>query len=849
MPKINYKDIGEIQDCRYSLATIKSVDTSTDTCVLDTGDTALIFYHCTKDSTLRDNGAVENGATGFAEGDKVVVLRKIDGSKIYVIAHVDGLRSCGGVVELISAGNSYAVRYKITDSIISKTSDLIPYSPNYVIFSSYFTFKPEHPYADQTEESCVCVVNQISNLASDTVFTMSSHRNDWHYIPFAWIAWPLWLATLLCIGTPEEETMYHPGLSAAVYGGKVHWNHTVSGGTDGSRLHVIRYIDQEKRLYRPGKVDLKYDNSLDGKPVLNDDKTQKYLMTEVGKTTVIEHGLPHDIYAMSIYGKKPYTRGNDGRVTSYNERMVVGGGSWIINEGDEGSLSGGGKIQFNSTMFFWPFIPYMWEIPYFNVFECYNDDPIYGRYMGPGSGSVWIRGWDYKDQIPFSGEYNEVKHTDSAVFNGQSTQYSNYYAPRPQWIWGTDANTPSPSGSWTDVNSTSYKYTAAVTKSVPIGPVCGRKDLYVTNTIDIAGSCESNITTVNTKASTFAIYFYTHFPFYPGWWGEHYGMGTDVSTIDRDYTNHYEITGNVQSSIKVGETIIDAGIGIMSYVGHREKNVFCNIMFSIQPRASETIPGWWTFTKDSSGDRTDTELITGIMNRSMTVFAVLDYDSESNFKSKSESGITTLKEAFALVYKKITIIHNISRERTQNSIIDTQGYPDSDINNSGAGFNGWPREPGRKWDGLDLPPRFEGDTNPDDIATTDATTITGSRVVEYILYTNVDGVISTKSLATFTGGIGSGSGYRCYGIVVKVSDNVILVSYDLDKFVTPSNAQFNYDSALNYEDWNTSLSGVVMWETERRVVGIVDPNNGHECFDEFTPIPEEIYSISMKGRA
>jgi hypothetical protein len=45
MPKINFENIGDLQDYRWSVATITSIDSSTDTCVLSTGETALIFYH------------------------------------------------------------------------------------------------------------------------------------------------------------------------------------------------------------------------------------------------------------------------------------------------------------------------------------------------------------------------------------------------------------------------------------------------------------------------------------------------------------------------------------------------------------------------------------------------------------------------------------------------------------------------------------------------------------------------------------------------------------------------------------------------------------------------------------
>jgi predicted transglutaminase-like cysteine proteinase len=91
---LNFTDIGDLQDYRYSVATVVSVDNATDTCVLSTGETALIFYHCLPESELRDNGAIVGGAKGFRAGQGVVVLKKFDGSKIYVIGHTNGITRC-----------------------------------------------------------------------------------------------------------------------------------------------------------------------------------------------------------------------------------------------------------------------------------------------------------------------------------------------------------------------------------------------------------------------------------------------------------------------------------------------------------------------------------------------------------------------------------------------------------------------------------------------------------------------------------------------------------------------------------------------------------------------------------
>lgn len=851
MPTHDFENIGDVLNFEILKGKITAIDSATDTCTVTVAGSsreALIFYHCNPDSIARDNGAIEGGAAGFKVDDEVVVLINSDKSVIKVIGHVDGIRPCW-LVELISAGGSYSANYNISNLGITKVGLLNPYTHGYTVFDKYFTFKPESPFADITEESCVCVVpgapiNLVANVAADNVLGAAiNHKDDWHYILFTWVPWPLWLIQLACQPTYEEDQMYHPGLSAAVYGGKVHWSHSpTTAGADGTRQHIIRYIDQEKRLYRPGRIDLKYDNNLDGTPVLNEDKTQKYLMTETGKIT----GPPVS-YAMSVYGKKPFTRGSDGRVSSYNERMVVGSGSiWTMNEGYEGSLQGGGKIQFNSTMFFWPFIPYMWEIPNFNVFEYSNADPLYGRYMGPGVGSAYIRGWHLGYDTPPNDDPNDIPElADAAIFNGEAPLTSSVSAPRPVHI--PYGGPQSASGSWVDTVSAPYKYTVNVEKSVPVGPVCNGKVLFVKNVINIIGTCEATIVTNSTKSSSFDLMFYSMVGFWPGWYGKDYGCGVDVSHTGRVYVNDYNVNGTVVSSLIFGDVVIDSHPGTMHYKGRRDKLITVDSSVDIHTtHLHELYPTIWAYDKIVSGTRVDTEKITGIMNRSLIIFAALDYDSESNFLYNEVNCA-----AVAVVYKKITISHNISRERHVDSTIDTKGYPISEIESIGAGFNGWPRNPGETFIGTPLPV-IGGNTNPDGIVTADETTATGTRVVEYILYANVDGREYRKTLATFVGGIGSGSGQRCYGVVCKLQSGKLLVTYDLDNFVTPSSAQFNYDSPLNFEDWNKSLSGVNMWETSKRIVGIVDlsatDSFGNDLFDEQEPIPNEVYSISIKGK-
>jgi len=123
MPKLNFTDIGDLQDYRYSVATIKAIDSATDTCTLNQiPETALIFYHCAADSVLRSNGAITGGSAGFAVGSSVVVLQKHDKSKTYVVAHTDGIRACGGYAVFVSSfaslSKSVAIIWDIKNNVL-----------------------------------------------------------------------------------------------------------------------------------------------------------------------------------------------------------------------------------------------------------------------------------------------------------------------------------------------------------------------------------------------------------------------------------------------------------------------------------------------------------------------------------------------------------------------------------------------------------------------------------------------------------------------------------------------------------------------------------------------------------
>jgi hypothetical protein len=98
MPSHDFKDIGDVLDFDILRGTITAIDSATDTCTVTVdGDSleALLFYHCEPDSILRDNGAIEGAAAGFAVDDEVIVMVRKDQKVVKVIAHIDGVRHCG----------------------------------------------------------------------------------------------------------------------------------------------------------------------------------------------------------------------------------------------------------------------------------------------------------------------------------------------------------------------------------------------------------------------------------------------------------------------------------------------------------------------------------------------------------------------------------------------------------------------------------------------------------------------------------------------------------------------------------------------------------------------------------
>lgn len=131
MPRKNFRNIGELQGYEYIRGVIIGTpDNETDTCTVEiTGSRYVsvpIFYHCTPDAQVRENGAIIGGAAGFAEGDAVAVLKQRPGleDKIFVIAHLEGIRPCRFILIVSTKDGAEAIAWDLLSNTIAveKTS-------------------------------------------------------------------------------------------------------------------------------------------------------------------------------------------------------------------------------------------------------------------------------------------------------------------------------------------------------------------------------------------------------------------------------------------------------------------------------------------------------------------------------------------------------------------------------------------------------------------------------------------------------------------------------------------------------------------------------------------------------
>ncbi len=737
-----------------------------------------------------DNGAVLKTIFNGTATLSLISVPPVSSKLLSKVKAVENIVHTVYKVDLVSNDKAYSGLYVAIPDEIFRVGDLYQEEKWYTEFDGYFTLDTTN--LDRYEESCVCITNGIANTAADNVNVMSTdHKDDWHAKKFAWVGFPLNWAGVYHVNS-YSATWAHPGLESRSSGTGFHWSHSPYTYGGDARFHYSRGIDLEKRIYRPGRVDLYTDDG------------SAYLMT----TTLRKQ-----------YGKTPWTRDISGKVIRYNERVESSGvGTWTQNQPGD-----------NWIMYLWPFVPYLWELPYFFIFSWSGNDVVYGQCYIPETG-VASKQWSYIYTNITGVEVSEVKSTDAASFNGTPVITTTYTSPRPHYEWsrGSPVLVDGPlSNTWNDTTNSSNNWSSSIEKTVPIGPVCNGNILSFTNKVVLSGSYTYTKTTDHTKSTDFGDGVYLFPPSYTEMWG--LGTWTDTSSIGNNESTKYSIAGTVTSSLKYDSATIDSGSGVLSYSAERTTTMYYSGVYQWINDHMDPFGGGAVGHAVSTGTRQDNSVTTVSCNRSMIGFEVLDYDSETNFNLDNDT-----VAAFAVVYKRITVTNSLPRNISSSSNINS-GSAQAGMLSAGGGFNSVPREP-----------------TSGEITSSDVSSRTGTRLVEYVLYVNVNGTVYTKTLATFTGGIGTGSGQRCYGVVVKVMTTQVVVTYDLENFVADQGAQnntFGYDSPLNYEDWNTCNSSKI-WSTYKRVIGIVNlsdsSNWAYNLFDECDPIPDEVYGINIR---
>lgn len=100
--KVDHPNLGDVVNTAYLPGIIKYVDTAEDLCSVEVDGVMYVsiplFYHCTPDSILRSNGALEGASDAFEVNDQVIVQCTKNTSTsinaVRVVGFVSGLKPC-----------------------------------------------------------------------------------------------------------------------------------------------------------------------------------------------------------------------------------------------------------------------------------------------------------------------------------------------------------------------------------------------------------------------------------------------------------------------------------------------------------------------------------------------------------------------------------------------------------------------------------------------------------------------------------------------------------------------------------------------------------------------------------
>lgn len=236
--------------------------------------------------------------------------------------------------------------------------------------------------------------------------------------------------------------------------------------------------------------------------------------------------------------------------------------------------------------------------------------------------------------------------------------------------------------------------------------------------------------------------------------------------------------------------------------------------------------------------RSETRTTVSNASRAMTVFEVLDYDSNTYVL------VNDLRvQVVALIYKKVTISHIQQRRYTANN------------NNGDASFY--------KDSKLQSEPIWYMDASP----ASDHYTGTGTRNVEYILAYVVGNTRNSISLNTVSISVNSSreedgtyaelivgggetfirkqqsifsvNGERLYGVTINCGEQFITYTYDVERYTGGFSSED--DSPANVEDYNA------YWKKYKRVVGVI-AYSGSRSAKEYSveDFPDKVMAVNYQ---
>jgi hypothetical protein len=331
------------------------------------------------------------------------------------------------------------------------------------------------------------------------------NRDDWHNNTFN---------DLIDLGYGQGIATYHNSINIP---GSEKVTFSFSPVTYGSAFsHIGRYIDHSKRLYIP----------ILGRGV---EFTEAY--PKLAGCT----GYP--------FGKKPFTITKDG-ITSWGE-VVKPSGSVALP-------------SYLTMAIYWPFIPYMHEIPYLNLRSQYRVDQ--GGANFPIQTSLRFIDSIYNYSIYRSGSAGEPIRDDVALID-----YPEVVSTHSSG--GTlDPSHGIVSGTLNTTNTQDQSITSAIKKNATIGTVGGMKDLFVETVISALLKFDyDDVENISRDTDFIANYYDSGWVPDGSWPCGKPREDTTMTDLDikRKWTNSIEGS----QSLKVGDIIIDSGEIALNYSG------------------------------------------------------------------------------------------------------------------------------------------------------------------------------------------------------------------------------------------------------------------------------------------